>query len=198
MSNARKNILARIQKTNVEPEVAVPHFDYKLATVFPNLVEEFCAITKAVGAMVHIQSENEKIDDIIRQYFPKEKSFAGDTEQLQLEIINRPLNTTANAHDLQDVEVGIIAGVFGVAENGAIWVSQTEKFRAIYFIPEKLVILVNHKEIVPLMHDAYKWVHFTEKGFGVFISGPSKTADIEQSLVIGAHGPGDTLVILTQ
>lgn len=46
------------------------------------------------------------------------------------------------------------------------------------------------------MHEAYSR---TEKGgydYGVFMSGPSKTADIEQALVFGAHGPIQVLVVL--
>jgi L-lactate dehydrogenase complex protein LldG len=42
-------------------------------------------------------------------------------------------------------------------------------------------------DIVPTMHEAYRQINIAEEGWGAFIAGPSKTADIEQSLVIGAH-----------
>ena len=92
--------------------------------------------------------------------------------------------------------LAVIDGKIGVAENGAVWIEQDVKQRAIYFIAEKLVILLNKNKIVNNMHEAYKLIDTGEYGFGTFISGPSKTADIEQALVMGAHGARDVMVVL--
>ena len=86
--------------------------------------------------------------------------------------------------------MALVPGHFGVAENGAIWITDEETpHRVIYFIAQHLVIAVPGDQIVSNMHEAYQRLDFPTSGFGTFISGPSKTADIEQSLVIGAHGP---------
>jgi L-lactate dehydrogenase complex protein LldG len=114
---------------------------------------------------------------------------------------NREINDCPEPHELADVDVAICAGQFGVAENGAIWVTDENlKHRAIYFICQHLVLLVKASEIVSNMHLAYERLGnaFVNRGFSGFISGPSKTADIEQSLVIGAQGPRSLKVVLVE
>jgi L-lactate dehydrogenase complex protein LldG len=77
-----------------------------------------------------------------------------------------------------------------VAENGAVWINDTTvKQRALPFITQHLAVVVNRNDIVATMHDAYYKIADADYGFATFIAGPSKTADIEQSLVLGAHGP---------
>lgn len=86
-------------------------------------------------------------------------------------------------------DIAVVEGVFGVAENGCIWLCEPENMpRLDYFVHEALVILLDPEEIVANMHDAYDRLGEQTTGYGIFISGPSKTADIEQALVFGAHG----------
>jgi L-lactate dehydrogenase complex protein LldG len=103
---------------------------------------------------------------------------------------NVELNDVNDPHDLADVDFAVLPGRFGVAENGAVWVTdEGVKHRAIYFIAQHLALVISASDILDNMHQAYERLKFDKPGFGAFISGPSKTADIEQSLVIGAHGP---------
>jgi L-lactate dehydrogenase complex protein LldG len=95
------------------------------------------------------------------------------------------------------VDFAILPGKFGVAENGAVWVSDERvRHRVIYFLAQHLALVVPADQIVNNMHEAYEPLRFDGPGFGTFISGPSKTADIEQSLVIGAHGARSLTVLL--
>ncbi len=83
-----------------------------------------------------------------------------------------------------------MAGQFGVAENGAVWVTDAGvRHRAIYFIVQHLALVLPSAALVHNLHEAYQRIAIGGSSLGLFISGPSKTADIEQSLVIGAHGP---------
>ncbi|MFN3405348.1 MAG: lactate utilization protein C [Cytophagaceae bacterium] len=99
--------------------------------------------------------------------------------------------------ELQYLQVAILTGEFAVAENGAVWVSgNTLPLRIIPVIVESLMLVVKKEKIVANMHKAIKKISMNTSSYGVFIAGPSKTADIEQSLVIGAHGPKRLDIIL--
>ncbi len=97
---------------------------------------------------------------------------------------------------LERVDLAVIEGEIGVAENGAIWVPETNMInRALPFITQHLVLVLARQNVVANMHEAYQKLTTVGK-YGAFIAGPSKTADIEQALVIGAHGARSMMVIL--
>ena len=100
-------------------------------------------------------------------------------------------------HQLEDVELAILPGAFAVAENGAVWVpTGALRHRGVFVVAEHLALVVSAGAVLDDMHEAYGRLRFDGPGFGVFVSGPSKTADIEQALVIGAHGPRSCTVFL--
>ncbi|MDE3234421.1 MAG: LUD domain-containing protein [Bacteroidota bacterium] len=106
-------------------------------------------------------------------------------------IVNDGADTiNQSAAALASLDYALIKGPIGIAENGAIWLNDKNlPNRLLPFICQHLVLVIEAKDIVSNMHQAYRKIQVNEEGYGVFISGPSKTADIEQSLVIGAHGP---------
>jgi L-lactate dehydrogenase complex protein LldG len=110
---------------------------------------------------------------------------------------NVDLAAVADPHELESVDFAILPGRFAVAENGAVWVTdEAVRHRVIQFIAQHLALVVPAGEVIDHLHQAYQRLEFNRAGFGVFISGPSKTADIEQSLVIGAHGARSLTVFL--
>ncbi|MCA9269800.1 MAG: LUD domain-containing protein, partial [Planctomycetales bacterium] len=114
-----------------------------------------------------------------------------------LPLGNIDLAAVADPHELADVDFAILPAEFAVAENGAVWVTDRDlPLRALYFITQHLALVIPHDAVVNNMHEAYERLSFDQPGYGVFISGPSKTADIEQSLVIGAHGARSTTVFM--
>ena len=105
--------------------------------------------------------------------------------------------TNDDPHSLQDVELNVIKAHFGVAENSSLCLTDDVlEQRLSPFIAQYLAIIVHKKDILATMHQAYERIGNQEYGFGTFIAGPSKTADIEQSLVLGAHGARGLIVFL--
>jgi len=106
------------------------------------------------------------------------------------------LNAVDDPHQLENVEFAVLPGQFGVAENGAIWVTDHGiPHRVLFFLSQHLSIVISSSQIVHNMHEAYARIEPQQHAFAGFISGPSKTADIEQSLVIGAHGARSITVL---
>ena len=111
--------------------------------------------------------------------------------------VNNEINEVMDANSLEPVYKTYIEASIGVAENGAVWLYESQmKNRLLPFICQHLIICLDAKNIVPTMHEAYQQIDVAKEGYGVFLAGPSKTADIEQSLVIGAHGARSLMVWL--
>jgi len=154
-------------------------------------------VVTSVGGQVRLLDQPEQLDATVRQL-----PCMADARQIVctvpgLHVANLELDRVEDPHQLAGVDVAILPGDFAVAENGAVWVSDRGmRHRVIYFLTQHLVLVTPRSELIDHMHQAYERLEFKDAGYGLFISGPSKTADIEQSLVIGAHGPRSLTVIL--
>ena len=185
------NTALRLHKKYEKPELETLK---KHALVYPDVIMQFQSMVKQVGGESHLLNKGEDINDIIIKAYPEAKRIASNISEISCATFNP--DDVADPADLDGTDLAIVSGKIGVAENGAVWIEQDVKLRAVYFIAEKLVILLDKENIVNNMHEAYEEIDTGEYGFGVFISGPSKTADIEQALVMGAHGARDVMVIL--
>lgn len=166
---------------------------------YPDTFKQFVKMTEKVGGKV-VEVKREEADDldaVIKKQYPEAKTFASNLPYIH--IAQKNPDTVAEAKDLDGTDVGIVEGKIGVAENGCVWIPQTMKEKAVCFISEYLVIVLDKNNIVNNMHEAYKRIEFDpEYQFGTFISGPSKTADIEQALVMGAQAARGVTVIIVE
>lgn len=166
---------------------------------YPDTFKQFVKMTEKVGGNV-VEVKKEEADDldaVIKKQYPEAKTFASNLPYIH--IAQKNPDTVAEAKELDGTDVGIVEGKIGVAENGCIWIPQTMKEKAVCFISEYLVIVLDKNNIVNNMHEAYKRIEFDpEYQFGTFISGPSKTADIEQALVMGAQAARGVTVIIVE
>jgi L-lactate dehydrogenase complex protein LldG len=184
LSNIRQNIKA----TYDLPEIAIAGIQYA------DKVSQFTETIQNVGGKVVVLEQGQDLNSCIQSLYPEAQTIASNLSEITISNLNP--DTVETPYQLNGTDLAVIQGELGVAENGCIWIPQNVKEKAVYFISEHLVILLDKEAIVNNMHEAYQQIQFGEYGFGVFISGPSKTADIEQALVIGAHGAKGVTVVL--
>lgn len=191
--SSREGILNSIRE-HTQTRYEMPDWDSHELMTYPDKSEQFGIMLKQVGGEAVVLEEGADINKVIRDLYPDAQRIASDLPEIKIATFNP--DDVAAAADLNGTDVAVIRGCLGVAENGAVWIEQNVKYRSLYFISENLVILLDRDKLVNNMAEAYCMVNTGKYGFGTFISGPSKTADIEQALVFGAHGARGVTVIL--
>ena len=190
--STKEDILNKLSGQTIT-RYAMPEIAFEKMT-YADLLSQFIEISKFVGGEAVSLKKDQDINELISSMYPAAVNIASNLEEINIATINP--DETDDPHTLDKLDLSIIKGEIGVAENGCVWIPQQERQKVIYFIPEYLVILLDKKKLVSTMHEAYNKVKESNYDFGVFISGPSKTADIEQALVVGAHGAKGVTVIL--
>jgi len=191
--SSRDSILSAV-KTNQPAFTPLPSLD-----VFANQnatdVQRYINTLQGIGGRVFSVSNMDEVKEIIAKEFPTAKRIISTIDNLAISTDHEW--KTIDPHLLESVDLAIIKPKFGVAENGSVWVTEDDlTVRVLPFICEHLAAVVSQKSLVETMHQAYDLISDANYGFGVFIAGPSKTADIEQSLVLGAHGPKTMTIFL--
>ena len=196
--NSKENILSALRE-NVRETYPMPDLSQLQGITYPDPVAKFIekATTTAGAKLVEVQSGDD-LNELVRQAYPEARVLASNLSGITVQM---DPDTVGDARELMHADVGIIEGRIGVAENACIWIPQTMKERAICFASENLVILLHRSDIVNNMHEAYARIEASDEffqtyKFGTFISGPSKTADIESALVYGAQAARSVTIFL--
>jgi L-lactate dehydrogenase complex protein LldG len=184
--NARSRVLAALRAQSLE-KVALPSLSGNWIE-YPDPLEQFrTALTRAAGSVLCVaQAEL--------------RSVLADLPEVQrarrclslVPALTGNVSAPDEPHAFADLDLLVVAAAFGIAENGAVWIDEhAAPVRAGLFLTQHLIVLVQRTTLVHNLHQAYARLgaDVSRKGYGCFISGPSKTADIEQALVVGAHGP---------
>ncbi|WP_200975543.1 LUD domain-containing protein [Echinicola sp. 20G] len=189
--SSKASILAAIQKNkpSATPLPAFLNFPDQ-----PDLVEKYQKGLSGNGGKLIEAGSLEQVQQYISENFAEDQLIASLVDGIKGNV---DVQQISDPHDLEHVELAILKGELGVAENGAIWMPEENVVhRVLPFIAQHLIIILKENTLLTNMHQAYDKVNVSAPGYGVFIAGPSKTADIEQSLVIGAHGPRSLTVFL--
>ncbi|TCN59580.1 lactate utilization protein B/C [Flavobacterium circumlabens] len=191
----RENILNAISSN--QPNLVPLPIIYRTEVIkYHDNYIQFKSVLESIGGKVELINnltmleENIKVDKVNNIFIINTITAIGE--------VSVPLDKLTGL-ELEKLEKVYIKGCLGVAENGAVWISENQmKNRLLPFICQHLILIINKEDIVATMHDAYDKIDVAQNGFGVFIAGPSKTADIEQSLVIGAHGARSATVYVVE
>ena len=191
--SSKEEILKKY-RANIRERFDMPDLSDIKAITYPEPLVQFVKMSEMVGGQVIEVDPGRDINTLIQGLYPEAKEIASNLPEVT--IATRNPDTVGRARDLNGTDVGIIRGMFGVAENGCIWIPQQMKEKAVCFISENLVILLPKSQIVNNMHEAYQRIEFNDYGYGTFISRPSKTADIAQVLVMGAQAARSVTILL--
>lgn len=191
--SSREKILAAVLQ-NQPPQSPLPDI-----SIFQGeekeKVEKYMETFINIGGRAFLVENIAEVKQLIRENFDSSKRIVTTLPDLQ--DTAELLSPSADPHTFGDVELAIIGAHLAVAENGAVWLTeQVMGQRIIPYICQHLAVVVTEASIVPTLHEAYQQIGEGQYGFGAFIGGPSKTADIEQALVLGAHGPVSMTVFI--
>lgn len=171
------------------------------ALTFADPIAQFAKVLEQGGGRAVVLPEGKSVAALVAELYPNVKTLANTLPDLpEADLLpGRVFNPdeVAQPAELNGTDLAIIKSSLGVAENACCWIEEYVRHRAIFFIAEALIIVLKRTNIVNNMHEAYRQLpNRPEVPFGCFISGPSKTADIEQALVFGAHGAKEVTVII--
>jgi L-lactate dehydrogenase complex protein LldG len=182
--SSRDDILARVRQNQPPPQPLppVPSFDPSTGSA----LESFKAALVRMGGKLADPPADGNLDALIRKLFPDARVICSATPEVKG---NRPIDEIRRPQELDDVDVGVVRAIYGVAETGSVWLTEAQfRVNTLGFLAQHLVVLLDPARIVGNLHHAYRERGQFDARYGVFMTGPSATADIEGVLIHGAQG----------
>lgn len=191
---SRNLILERVRKNLPQPAIALPKppefSEIKADALLPSFQKEL----EAVGGRWFMVADVGAAQRKLAELFPDARVICSAVDEVPG---TRRIQDVTDPHALDDVDVGVVRSPLGVAETGAVWLSQKELvIDALGVLSQHLVVLLDPAAIVSNMHHAYARLDLAASPYGVFMAGPSATGDIEGVIVHGAQGARSLTVLL--
>jgi len=115
-----------------------------------------------------------------------------------------PIDVTNPAATFGPLAIGLSIASLGVAETGSYAIADSLADRLVRMLAYRHIVVLDVARLVPGLDEAGAWLRDRFMGadgspaghYASFITGPSRTADIEMSLSVGAHGPAELRIVL--
>ena len=187
----REAFLAKVREAQppARPRPDVPLF----ASAGGDLRARFTTALQAMGGTCVEAPAADDVLALIRERFGDAASVASATPEVPG---TRVITAETEPASLQDIDVGVVRGRFGVAETGSVWFSEREYVvNSLGYIVQHLVVLLDPAELLDGLQDVYRRDDFRDARYAALVTGPSATADIEGVLIRGAQGVRSLTVV---
>ena len=183
---------------NLEETPVYPPYDGYLEVLF---AEQLSAVS---GKFIFCENEIQLIENLLLLADEKKwhKIYCWEPQLQQLlETYEYPFYSTDT--DFEQAEVGITSCEALVARNGSVLISNANAAgRRLSIYPHVHIVIANTSQIVLDLKDGFRLLQtkYDDELPSMIsnITGPSRTADIEKTLVLGAHGPKELIVMLME
>lgn len=205
MSDARAAILGRLEaaqrSARLPPTEAAPPPEARPWTPAERL-ERFRAELQALGVEVHVEESAEAVCARVASVLAGRRVFSWDPAHLPYDLAALLADPVLAAHPREAqaaAEVGLTGCAAAIAETGSLAVlSGPGRSRAASLLPPAYVAVVRRADLVDTMGEFFRTraADLDAAASCTFITGPSRTADIELTLTLGVHGPGKVTVVV--
>lgn len=206
MGSARNNILAKLkaaQETRGEIGETIPDFTSSVyLPLNPTLSEEFKTNLELIGGQVIFCNTRAEVASQVQLICEeKEQDEIFCTDPILQNMVKGAVKIDEEENDFLRLTIGITGCEFLVAHLGSILISSAQiSGRRLNVFPESHIIIAHEAQIVDYLDNALEKIQEKYKNklpsLISNITGPSRTADIEKTLVMGMHGPKSLIVII--
>ena len=162
--------------------------EIKIVKSYKDAIADILKIAKATDAKMIAGVGADECEELADVYVEVNKSFKVYTDKFDI-VKNK-----------NELDIGITLGEFGVGETGSICVDNyAYEARIASMLPLINIIFMPKNYIVNNMQDAFDVLaKVFWKGYSGFVTGPSRTSDIERVLTLGVHGPSRVILFAIQ
>jgi len=204
MNSARQEILEKLRKVTLSEPENEPDFDTPVYhSIDVPLEEAFKQNLEKVNGSVHLFPSEPALMEALKQFLTQYNinQICCNEDALQEELTSFEISYQNCTEIPESIEVGITGCEFLIAHTGSVMVSSAQKGgRQIFVYPPVHIVVAKKSQLVPYLEEAYsglinKYANNLPSQI-TLITGPSRTADIEKTLILGAHGPREVHVFL--